>query len=124
MIYITKYEKLIYDLINNLHEHLTVNQIFEELKKDNSKIVLATVYNNLNRLIEAGLIRKISTEGTADRYDRVHKHDHIICKECGKILDINFNDLTESLKTHIGGDFLYYDLRVYYVCQSCRGKVK
>ena len=46
----TKYEKAIYDIVRMSHEHLTVQRIFEKLKKDHPKVVLATVYNNLNKL--------------------------------------------------------------------------
>ena len=115
----TKYEKLIYDIINGSNEHLTASMIFERLQEEYSKVVLATVYNNLNKLCEAGLIRMISVEGMPDRYDRVNKHDHLICKNCGKISDVNFNDLTKSLQKQMGEGFLHYDLKVYYLCPSC-----
>ena len=72
------------------HEHLTVRQIFERLKMDHPKVVLATVYNNLNKMWESGLIRKVSVEGMPDRYDILPKHDHLVCKRCGKILDVSF----------------------------------
>ncbi|MGN0335821.1 MAG: Fur family transcriptional regulator [Lachnospiraceae bacterium] len=118
----TKYEKSIYDLINTSQEHLTVNQVFEKLKETHPKVVLATVYNNLNKLWESGLIRKVSCEGMPDRYDRIQKHDHLACRNCGKILDVTFEDLTSSLRKQLGEDFLFYDLKVYYICPSCRKK--
>lgn len=116
----TKYEKSIYDIINTSHKHLTVNQVFEKLKEDHPKVVLATVYNNLNKLWESGLIRKVSVEGMPDRYDTALKHDHLVCKRCGKISDITFEDLTYSLRSQMGEDFLFYDLKVYYLCPECR----
>lgn len=116
----TKYEKAIYDIINASHDHLTVNQIYEILKVDYPKVVLATVYNNINKMWEAGLIRKISIEGMTDRYDTIRKHDHMICKKCGKISDIIFEDLTTSMHKQVGEDFLFYDLKIYYLCQECR----
>lgn len=59
----TKYERAIYNIVRMSHEHLTVRQIFERLKMDHPKVVLATVYNNLNKMWESGLIRKVSVEG-------------------------------------------------------------
>ena len=61
----TKYEKEIYHIITASMEHLTVEQIFAELKEKYPGVVIATVYNNVNKLWEAGLIRKISVDMTA-----------------------------------------------------------
>ena len=120
----TKYERAIYDIIRMSHEHLTANQIFEKLKERYSDVVLATVYNNLNKLWESGLIRKVSIEGMPDRYDSTQKHDHLICKHCGKVSDVAFEDLTAPLRRQLGGDFLFYDLKVFYLCPDCRGEDK
>lgn len=118
----TRYEKEIYDMINASAEHLTVEQVFANLKKRYPKVVLATVYNNLNKLWEAGLIRKVSVEGMPDRYDRMEKHDHLVCKQCGKLMDIAFEDLTVSLHEQLGEEFLFYDLKVFHLCSECRKK--
>ena len=83
-------------------------------------MVPATVYNNLNKLWDSGLIRKVSIEGMPDRYDLAQKHDHLVCRHCGKIMDISFEDLTAPLRSQLGEDFLFYDLKVYYLCPECR----
>ena len=120
----TKYERAIYNIVRMSREHLTVRQIFERLKMDHPKVVLATVYNNLNKMWESGLIRKVSVEGMPDRYDILQKHDHLVCKRCGKILDVSFEDLTAPLRSQLGQDFLFYDLKVYYLCPECGEKEK
>ena len=120
----TKYEKDIFAIINTSRDHLTVEQIFQKLREIHPQVVLATVYNNLNRLLEEELIRKVSVEGMQDRYDRMKKHDHLVCRRCGKLSDITLEDLTASLKKQLGDDVLYYDLKVYYVCPACREKEK
>ena len=120
----TKYEKEIYRLISESAEHMTAEQMFGEMKKIYSSVSLATIYNNLNKLNEAGLIRKISVEGSPDRYDRVMKHDHIVCKRCGKLTDVRFDDLSDTLKNQMGEEFLFYDLKVYSICPECRKKSK
>ena len=120
----TKYEKAIYQIVSTSHEHLTVNQIYERLKDSHPKVVPATVYNNVNKLWEAGLIRKISIEGMPDRYDLVKKHDHLVCRHCGKLMDISFEDLTAPLRRQLGEDFFFYDLKVYYLCPECRARTE
>lgn len=120
----TKYEKRIYQIVSDSREHMTAEQVFEELKKTYPAVSRATVYNNLNKLCDVNLIRRMSLEGQPDRYDRLLRHDHLVCQRCGKLSDITFGDLTASLKGQLGEDFLYYDLKVFYVCPECRDKEK
>ena len=116
----TKYEAEIYSIITMSTEHLTVDQIYAELKEKYPKVVMATVYNNVNKLWKTRLIRKISGENMPDRYDRIIHHDHLVCQRCGKLADISFQDLTASLREQMGEDFLFYDLKVFYICPDCR----
>lgn len=116
----TTYENEIYHIISGSAKHLTVEQIYTEVKNKYPKIVLATVYNNVNRLWKAGLIHKVTVENMPDRYDRVVKHDHLVCRKCGRLTDISFEDLTASLRRQLGEDFLSYDLKVFYLCPACR----
>ena len=116
----TTYEHEIYHIITGSAEHLTVEQIYTKIRNKYPKIVLATVYNNVNRLWKAGLIHKVTVENMPDRYDRIIKHDHLVCQRCGKLADITFEDLTASLRRQLGEDFLSYDLKVFYLCPDCR----
>ncbi len=111
---------LILKIINASDDHLTAEQIYLKLKENSSKTVLATVYNNLKTLHENELIRKVSVEGCPDRYDKVTKHDHLVCKQCGHLTDIILDDLTKKLETEIGEAILSYDLKVSYICPACR----
>lgn len=99
---------------------MTAEQIFFQLKQAEPKVVQATVYNNLNALFQQGLIRKVSMEGSPDRYDKILKHDHLMCKKCGALSDICFKDLTRQLENQLGEEILSYDLKVFYLCPKCR----
>ncbi len=116
----TKYEKQIYDIVNASREHLTAEEVYGQLQKIYPAVSRATIYNNLNKLCDLGLIRRVSLEGSPERYDRLEKHDHLVCQKCGKLADICFEDLTLPLKEQFGEDFLYYDLKVFYICPDCR----
>lgn len=118
----TKYAELVLNLVNQSDEHRTAEQIFLELKKTEPKVVQATVYNNLNALCREGLVRKISLEGSPDRYDKVKRHDHLVCRECGALSDVLFEDLTKNLESQLGEGILSYDLKVFYLCPTCRRK--
>ena len=116
----TTYERKIYEVVSGSREHLTVEQIFRQVRETHPKIVLATVYNNVNKLCEAGLIRRVSVEGAPDRYDRIQRHDHLVCRRCGRLSDVSFDDLTASLREAVGDTFFSYDLKVFYLCPGCR----
>ena len=116
----TKYAKRILEIISSSRSHMTAEQVFEALRQSCPKVALATVYNNLNRLWEEDLIRKISVEGMPDRYDRIQRHDHLVCKCCGRLADVDLGDLTQQLESKIGMPILYYDLKLLYLCDSCR----
>lgn len=118
----TKYEEKIYNIINASTDHMTTDEIYKALKEIEPKVVLATVYNNVNKLVKEGKVIKLSIEGQVDRYDKLLKHDHLICSECGKIGDFTFTDFTEELEEELGEVIEGYDLRIHYVCKECREK--
>lgn len=117
-----KYANSILKIINASEEHLTAEQIFLILKQIHPSVVLATVYNNLNNLYQQGQIRKISLEGCPDRYDKNTRHDHLVCRKCGKLSDVYLSDITSELEQQIGFSIEGYDLKVQYLCPQCRSK--
>lgn len=119
---VTKYARKILEIVETSRSHMTAEQVFQTLRQTYPNVVLATVYNNLNRLWEEGRIRKVSIEGMPDRYDRVQRHDHLVCKGCGKLLDVNLEDMTQQLEQQLGMPILSYDLKLVYLCEECRKK--
>ena len=115
-----KNAQIILDTINASTDHPTAEQVYLHLKERGTKVSMATVYNNLNRLWEENRIRKVSLEGMADRYDRTRRHDHIVCKKCGRLLDVDLGDLTAQLEEKAGISILSYDLKLLYLCEACR----
>ena len=120
----TKYEKEIYSIVSQSDQHMTADQVLKTLRKIYPSVSTATVYNNLNKLCEAGMLRRISSNGSPDRYDRSLKHDHMVCSQCGKLTDIQFQDLTASLQAQFGDGFLSYDLKVFCLCPDCRERLR
>ena len=116
----TKYEKQIYDIVNASHEHMTADQIYGELQNIYPAVARATVYNNLKKLCDEKLIRRVPMEDSPDRYDRIEKHDHLVCQKCGKLSDVRFDDLTPAFQKQFGDTFVSYDLKIFYICPDCR----
>ncbi len=120
----TRNARLILDIINQSNDHLTADALYLKMKEEGNHISLATVYNNLNKLCDQGLVRRVSVEGQPDRYDHTEKHDHLVCSRCGKLTDYRFPDLTAILHEQSGVDILSYDLQVRYLCPECRAREK
>lgn len=119
---VTKYGTKILEIVSSSRRHMTAEEIFDALRQIYPTVVLATVYNNLNRLWQENLIRKVSVEGMPDRYDRILRHDHLVCKGCGRLVDFDLGDLTTEFEKKSGISILSYDLKLYYLCNDCRKK--
>ncbi|MDY6970075.1 MAG: transcriptional repressor [Spirochaetota bacterium] len=81
-------------LLSKKNYHPTVDEIYDLMRKDFSKISLATVYRNLDTLQRMGKINKIDIPDQPARYDgNTNEHFHIRCTACGYIEDvcIDFN---------------------------------
>lgn len=120
----TKNAANILEIINHSDSHLTAEQIHQQLKEENKSVAQATVYNNLSSLYQQGMIRKISVEGHPDRYDKMRRHDHLVCRNCGKLSDILLEDLTEQIQKQVSIPMISYDLKVNYICDECRQKMQ
>lgn len=119
----TKQKKLILDIVGSSYDHPTADEVFSSAKKQMPGIVLATVYNNLNRLVLEGAIRRISVKGEPDRYDRPDfGHDHIKCSRCGRISDVCTGNLLDELRKATGIDIISYELNMTYICDECKNK--
>jgi len=103
--------------------HLQPDEIYRRAKELYPGMVLATVYNNLHALCEAGLIRRIRTADGADYYDKTPTpHEHAVCSECGMMLDLELGDLMAQFAAKTKLPILSYDLILHTVCPKCRGR--
>jgi len=85
------YQRLrILEYLEKHRTHPTVEEIYEYLAREIPTISKTTIYNTLNALLEKGIIHAITITGTETRYDcRGCPHHHLLCKSCGKIIDID-----------------------------------
>ena len=75
--------------------HLSAQDIYEKIRRAHPEISVATVYRNLNILVEAGLVQVVGHTSQKEIYDaRTDSHAHFICRGCGRIIDIEDLDHT------------------------------
>ena len=117
----TRQRAAILEVLRSDKCHHTAEEIFLLAKELLPSISRATVYNNLHALEDEQLIRRISGDGTPDRYDNSFlPHGHLICTSCGRVTDIAIRGLDELLCESIGGAADSYELKVRGVCCECR----
>ncbi|RLF59912.1 MAG: transcriptional repressor [Thermoplasmata archaeon] len=70
--------------------HPTVDEIYQNLKKNNPSLSKTTVYNSVETLDQYNIIQSITITGNEIRYDfNREMHHHFLCKTCGEIIDID-----------------------------------
>ena len=117
----TKQRELILNILKQSDRHLTADEIFFLAKLKMPSIAMATIYNNLNAMHEAGMINRLHIDGVADCFDKITEpHDHLLCDRCGKITDIHLPRLAEELERELATEIEDYELTVHYVCPECR----
>lgn len=97
---LTPQREVVLRVVREHAEHLTANEIFEAARGLLPGISFATVYNSLRFLKEAGLIGEVSFGNGASRFDReIRRHDHAICRVCGKLVDFTLPATVELMRS-------------------------
>ena len=55
----TKQKEIILNTLRQMHSHPTIMDLYEQVQKVDSSIGHATVYRNVSKLVEEGLVMKI-----------------------------------------------------------------
>lgn len=125
----TKYSKkreLILKAVKDNPVHPTADFIYQKLNAEIPGLSLGTVYRNLNILAEDKLIHKLKMAAGPDRFDGdLHPHYHLICKSCGKLVDIDtraMDGIEKKVSQDTGHQIEGYDIVFEGVCQECLAK--
>lgn len=120
----SRQRELVLDILKKSYSHPTAEEVFIEARKVDGNISLGTVYRNLEILCLDGIVEKISTPASKDRYDfKKSKHSHAICEKCGKITDIEVNLDIDKLKKDIKNKYSFNvtqdEIRIIGICKEC-----
>lgn len=72
------------------HGHIDADEILDGLKATGRKVSRATVYRNLDLLVECGLVQRQRLGSSRFLYEHVHagqNHDHLACRRCGRVVE-------------------------------------
>lgn len=111
--------------------HLSAEDVYDIVKKRAPEIGLATVYRTLELFTEMDLLKKLDFDDGCsrfelnDREDEGHYHHHLICLDCGKVMEVK-DDLLETLETilkkRLHFETVDHQLKVYGYCEDCQRK--
>jgi Fe2+ or Zn2+ uptake regulation protein len=102
--------------------HATAEEVFRAVNQREPRASRATIYNNLNALAGAGLVREVALDGNAVRFDaNVERHHHFVCERCGKLEDIGHFELPDAARRGALGarEVSGYEIVFRGVCESC-----
>ena len=111
------------EYLDSVYNHPTAEEVYKQVKKDIPSITLATVYRNLNILVDEGQAMKITLDKEAHFDGHVESHVHLICDACENIEDLYdekiFDEVSKLLDQKTDFNFKEIDLQVVGTCNKC-----
>lgn len=121
----TNQRAAVFNYLSSVDHHPTAEEVFLAVKPKLPKISLATVYKNLEALVECGAASKFTYGDSSSRYDiRTDHHYHTRCLKCGRVSDLEAsqgNQFLSKIKPLGGFEVKDYRLELIGYCRGCRG---
>jgi Fur family transcriptional regulator, ferric uptake regulator len=126
----TRQRSLIIDTFFEVGGHLSVEELWNKVRQQDTKVSVATVYRTMKLLSDCGLAHARNFGDGQTRYEaavgRDH-HDHLICTRCGQIIEFE-NDRIEQLQDAVaqshGFKVLSHKMELYGLCVDCQRAIE
>ena len=122
----TEQRAIILEILFQIDDHLNAEEIHRIVKDKypEHNIGIATVYRTLNFLEEADLISSISfgTEGKKYEGNQKKHHDHLICTNCGSIVEFVDNEIEtrqELIAKQNNFKITGHTMQLFGLCSQC-----
>lgn len=124
----SKKRQAIIDCLMSTDIHPTADWIYQQLHPTYPDLSLGTVYRNLTQLKDAGIIQSVGVVNGHERFDfNTAPHTHLVCDNCGSVLDVQGVDLPDSILTAAesatGCRVTGSSLRLRGICPGCLPKM-
>ena len=121
----TRQKRAVATLLAETGEFSSAQDLHARLKEAGEKVGLATVYNQLRTLADAGEIDSVrgdSGETLYRRCDLVSHHHHLVCRRCGHAVELDAPEV-ETWARRVGGRYgfrhLDHVLEITGICDRC-----
>jgi Fe2+ or Zn2+ uptake regulation protein len=95
---VTSQRLLILRELRRRAHHMTAHEVWEAMRRALPGTSTPTVYATLELLVELGLVRKLCFDAGTALYDaRTEPHQHVVCRHCGRIEDLDIDLDSDSI---------------------------
>ena len=104
--------------------HADAERIGRAVREDIGSISTQAVYDVLTALVNAGLVRRLEFAGPSARFElRAPAHDHLVCRRCGAVADIDRADEPPYPPAGLAYGYRIEEAEVTYrgLCPACAG---
>jgi len=121
----TRQRAEILDLLEDVDEFRSAQQLHEMLRARGSSVGLATVYRAVQSLSEHGDVDVLRTEDGESVYRRCEQrshHHHLVCRSCGATVEVEgpvVEKWTRSVAAAHGYSDVSHTLEIFGTCNSC-----
>lgn len=123
----TNQREIILETLYNNSDHLTPELLHDLIQQNypDIKVGIATVYRTLSLLEESALVTSISFGAQGKKYelDTKHHHDHMICSNCGTIIEF-VNEEIERLQNEVAKQHQFkitnHIMQIHGLCKDCQ----
>lgn len=86
--------------------HPTAEWVYQKLKPEYPDLSLGTVYRNISKFKEEGLVMSVGVVNGQERLDgNVVPHTHFVCTSCGAVLDLKTDCLPQNIDVEVAKEF-------------------
>ena len=117
----TAQRRVIAEAMAGEHVHLAADEVLDRARAVLPEVSLATVYNTLNELVAMGELVELPHADGRKRYDPNvgQRHHHLICVDCGQILDVATDEPHLSADQQHGYDVVGVEVTFRGRCPDC-----
>ena len=122
---VTQQRDAIVDQFLRSRDHISTDELLAKVRRRNRRIGYATVYRTLKLLVTSGLANQRQFGDGQTRYEVAgDHHDHLICTECGLILEFEDEEIEriqEGIAARMGFSVTRHRHELYGLCARARG---
>ena len=120
----TRQRTAVAELLEQLSDFRSAQDLHDELRKRGQGIGLTTVYRTLQSLADAGEIDVLRTDNGESVYRRCsdHHHHHLVCRHCGRTVEVEgpaVERWAERVAAENGFSEVSHTVEVFGTCAAC-----